>query len=63
MIDFQRRRSDAGRLTAELLAEGHILFKYLEQSVTTHELQMLIKSYQRQLDFESKGWVEYNNEI
>jgi hypothetical protein len=52
MIRFQKARSDAGKLTPDMMLRGKILFKELETRAETRELQILSRSYRRHLECE-----------
>jgi len=52
MVRFQEERSREGHLTLQMMIRGKILFKALEQSAETQELQLLTRSYRRHLEFE-----------
>ena len=52
MVRFQEERSRHGHLTPQMMIQGKILFKALEQSAETNELRLLTRSYRRHLEFE-----------
>ena len=56
MVRFQEERSAIGELTLPLMIKGQVLFKALEESAETQELQLLTRSYRRHLDFELSAY-------
>ena len=52
MVRFQEERAGEGHLTPRLIAQGHVLFKALEESAETTELRNLARSYRRHLKYE-----------
>jgi|GEM_PF-977708 len=57
MVRFQEERSALGHLTPEMMVRGKILFKALEDTAETHELQLLTRSYRRHLEFELRDYM------
>jgi hypothetical protein len=58
MVRFQEMRSAVGYLTPQMMIEGKILFKALEDSAETNELRMLTRSYRRHLEYELAAFLE-----
>jgi hypothetical protein len=56
MVRFQEERSRIGQLTVPLMIKGQVLFKALEESAETHELQLLTRSYRRHLELELSAY-------
>src|SRR6476620_569524 len=56
MIRFQERRSDAGQLSEEMMIQGQILFKILEESAESDEFLALTRSYRKHLQFELQAY-------
>lgn len=52
MVRFQEQKSAVGELSPEMMKQGRILFKALEDSAETEELRILARSYRRHLDLE-----------
>lgn len=52
MVRFQEERSAAGELSLSMMVRGKILFRALEDSAETRELQLLTGSYRRHLEHE-----------
>lgn len=58
MVRFQEERSKLGHLTLPMMVRGKLLFKALEQSAETHELQLLARSYRRHLECEMAEYAK-----
>jgi hypothetical protein len=58
MVRFQEERSRVGHLTPQMMIQGKILFKALEDSAETNELRMLTRSYRRHLEYELAAVIE-----
>src|SRR3954463_969498 len=58
MVRFQEERSRVGHLTPEMMVQGKILLKALEESAETNELRLLTRSYRRHLEFELAAYLE-----
>ena len=58
MVRFQEERSRVGHLTPQMMIQGKVLFKALEDSAETNELRMLTRSYRRHLEFELAAVLE-----
>lgn len=56
MVRFQERRSRDGNLSPEMMVEGKILFKALNEIAETEEMAILTKSYLNHLNYE---YAEY----
>jgi hypothetical protein len=52
MVRFQEERSRLGHLTPSMMVRGRVLFKALEETAETRELQLLTRSYRRHLEYE-----------
>lgn len=58
MVRFQEERSRIGELTPEMMIQGKVLFKALEESAETNELRLLTRSYRRHLEYELAAYLE-----
>lgn len=58
MVKFQEERSSLGYLTVEMMIRGKELFRALEESAETPELQLLTRSYRRHLDYELTAYLK-----
>jgi hypothetical protein len=58
MVRFQEERSALGHLTPTMMIRGKYLFKALEETAETQELQLLTRSYRRHLEFELDAYLK-----
>ena len=58
MVRFQEQRSHIGHLTPQMMIQGKLLFKALEDSAETNELRLLTRSYRRHLEFELSAYLK-----
>jgi hypothetical protein len=58
MIRFQERRSQIGSLTEEMMIQGQILFKVLEESAESEEFLILTRSYRKHLQYELQAYQD-----
>ena len=58
MVRFQEERSRVGHLTPQMMIQGKVLFKALEDSAETNELRMLTRSYRRHLEYELAALIQ-----
>jgi hypothetical protein len=57
MVRFQQERSEKGYLTPKMMIRGKLLFKALEATAETQELQLLTRSYRRHLEHELADYI------
>ena len=56
MMLFQEKRTQQGRLTAEMMVQGQCLFELIEKTAETQVLADLAKSYRRHLRYELQSY-------
>ncbi|MBY0471752.1 hypothetical protein K2X30_11350 [bacterium] len=61
MVRFQEERTKEGKLTLPMMIRGRHLFRALELSAETKELQILTKAYRRHLDYEMATFKRASN--
>jgi hypothetical protein len=61
MMRFQEERTRLGHLTPEMMSQGQILFKALEDSAETQELRLLSRSYRKHLRLEFEAFIKNQN--
>lgn len=60
MIHFQEERARKGRLTAQMMIQGKVLFRALEESAETEELRQFSRIYRKHLDYEFADYLKRN---
>lgn len=60
MVHFQEERARKGRLTAQMMIRGKVLFRALEESAETEELRQFSRIYRKHLDYEFADYLKRN---
>lgn len=60
MVHFQQERARKGRLTAEMMIRGKVLFRALELSAESEELRQFSRIYRKHLDYEFADYLKRN---